>query len=127
MPANITNKPVTRAMNDKYLENPEDPEGTPYSTAQIQSHLAASSVVTVYHTDYPKGRIVPKLEAVELRKQGWTDTRPLKKPLPAKAAEPVSELERLRADCTSKGIPFDQRMGVKRLQDMLDAYQEMIT
>lgn len=126
MPANTTNRPVTRAMNDKYLENPDDPEGMPYSTAQIQSHIAAASMEVVYHPDYPKGRAVPKLEAVELKKHGWTDTPP-RKPVTAKVAEPASELERLRTDCTSKGIPFDQRMGVKRLQDMLDAYQEMIT
>jgi len=128
MPANLTNQPVTRHMNEKFLEDPNHPEGMPYSTSQIQSHIAAASVLYMYHPDFPKGRIVNKAEVEPLLKQGWTEEAITPENLAkAKTIPPKSELELLREECVKRGIPYDKRMGHASLRELIDAHERMST
>lgn len=130
MPANPTNKPVTRRMNEKFLEDPDHPEGMPYSTAQIQSNIAATAVTYLYHKDHPEGQVYNKVEVEAMKAKGWKDTRG---PWPEdKDPEPATDffkqtLERLRKQCDEKGITYSSRMGVPRLQELLKEHDALTT
>lgn len=123
---NLNNSAVTLEQHIKYMKDPTDVEGKPYSTKQVSANIAHAQRETLYHKTLspPMGRRVFDKEDVEqAKKDGWVDVPYIHPKNPKKvveAKEPETpELEALKAEAKSMGIKVDKRWGIKKIKEAM--------
>ncbi len=122
MPENLHDTPARFEENLKYLQDPTDKEGKPYSSKQVAANKARKSQTWLYHEKFG-GRVFKEADIEAAMDDGWCEepfvhpNNPQHQPPTVPSAS--AERDVLLAEAKEMGLNVPSNIGIERLRERI--------